>query len=140
MKNIRNFVALFIISLTALAANAQATLHGKIQLTSETRWGRAVLPAGEYSLTIESVEQPVRIVIQSADWKTSAMAAAVSSVDATPGGSCVLITGSGRERTVRSMNLPQLRRSLVFKPLTEGERETLYAHASQTVPVQMAKK
>ena len=38
------------------------------------------------------------------------------------------------------MNLPQLGTSLVYKPLTERERETLYAHASQTVPVQIAKK
>jgi hypothetical protein len=38
------------------------------------------------------------------------------------------------------MNLPQLGRSLVFKPLAERERETLYTKASQTVPVQIAKK
>ena len=68
------------------------------------------------------------------------MAVAESSVSAAPGGSYILITGSDDERQVRSMNLPQLGRSLVFKPLTRRERETLYATVSQTVPVQLVKK
>jgi len=59
---------------------------------------------------------------------------------AAPGGSYISITGSGNDRQVRSMNLPQLGRSLVFKPLSRRERETLYATVSQTLPVQMAKK
>lgn len=59
---------------------------------------------------------------------------------AAPGGSYIFITGSGNDRQVRSMNLPQLGRSLVFKPLARRERETLYATVSQTLPVQMAKK
>jgi hypothetical protein len=113
-------------------------------LTSATRWGTAVLPAGHYSLTLGSVKSPALpggvIVIHSEDWKVSAMAPAKFSAEAAPGGSYILITGSGNSRQVRSMNLPQLGRSLVFKPLTRHERETLYATVSQTVPVQMAKK
>jgi hypothetical protein len=38
------------------------------------------------------------------------------------------------------MNLPQLGMSLIYMPLTRSERETLYAHVSTTVPVQIAKK
>lgn len=140
MKNIRNFVVLFLIVVAAGAANAQATLHGKFQLASETRWGKAVLPAGEYSLTIESAAQPVRIVIQAVNGKTGALAFAVSSTDAAPGGSYLFVTGSGADRMVRSLNLPQLGTSLIYEPLTRSERETLYTKASQTVPVQMAKK
>jgi hypothetical protein len=140
MKNIRNFVVLFSIVAAAVTANAQIPLHGKFQLASETRWGKAVLPAGNYSFTIESAQQPVRIVIQSADGKTGAMAQAETSVNAAPGGSYLFITGSGPERMVRSMNLPQLGTSLIYQPLTVRERETLYATASQTVPVQIAKK
>lgn len=140
MKNLRNFVMLFTIALAAVAANAQSALHGKFQLTSETRWGKAVLPAGEYSLTIESAAQPMRIVIQSADGKTGAIAVAASSFDSAAGGNYLVITGTGADREVRSMNLPQLGTSLIYKPLTARERETLYARASQSVPVQMAKK
>lgn len=138
MKNLRNFVVLFSIVAGAVAANAQTTFHGTFQLTSQVRWGKAVLPAGEYTFTMNSVQSP--LVIQSVNGKASAMASAISSVDAAPGGSYILITGSGAERTVRSMNLPQFHRSLLFRPLTEREQETLYAHASETVPVQIAKK
>jgi len=140
MKNIRNFVVLFTLALAAVAANAQTVLHGKFQLTGETRWGKAVLPAGEYSLTIETAQQPVRIVIQSTDGKAGAMALAFGSTNAAPGGSYLFITGTGKDREVRSMNLPQLGTSLIYKPLGQRERETLYTKASQTVPVLMAKK
>ena len=140
MKNIRNFVVLFSILAAAVAGNAQATLHGKFQLASETRWGKAVLPAGEYSLTIESAAEPVRVIIQAVNGKSATMTFAISSTDAAPGGSYLFITGSGADRMVRSFNLPQLGTSLIFQPLTRSERETLYTKASQTVSVQMAKK
>ena len=138
MKNIRNFVVLFSIVAGAVAANAQTSFHGKFQLASATRWGKAVLPAGQYSITMDSVQSP--IVIHSEDKKVSAMASAEFGADVTPGGSYIFITGSGSDRQVRSINLPMLGRSLVFKPLTRLERETLYATVSETVPVQLAKK
>jgi hypothetical protein len=144
MKHLRNFVVLFSIVAGAVAANAQTSFKGTFQLTSATRWGNAVLPAGHYSLTLGSVKLTAVpagvIVIHSEDWKVSAMAPAKFSAQAEPGGSYISITGSGNDRQVRSMNLPQLGRSLVFKPLTRRERETLYATVSQTVPVQMAKR
>lgn len=138
MKNIRNFVVLFSILAAAATANAQTTLHGKFQLTSQVRWGNAVLPTGQYRFSMDSIQSP--LIIQSEDGKTSTMAVAKTSVDAAPGGSYILTTGSGADRTVRSINLPQLGLSLTYKPLTSEEREMLYTSASQTVPVQMAKR
>lgn len=138
MKNLRNFVVLFSIVLGAVAANAQTALHGTFQLTNDARWGKTVLPAGQYTFTINSVQSP--IIIQSVKGKASVMAVAESSADAAPGGSYLFITGSGADRLVRSMNIPQLGRSLVFNPLTPRERETLYAHTSETVAVQIARK
>jgi hypothetical protein len=140
MNNVRNFVVLFSVVMAAVVGNAQIALHGKFQLASETRWGKAVLPAGNYSFTIDSTQLPVRIVIQSTDGKTGAIAQAETSVNAAPGGSYLFITGSGSDSTVRSMNLPQLGMSLIYMPLTRSERETLYAHVSTTVPVQIARK
>jgi len=140
VKNIRNFVMLFSIVMAAVVGNAQTALHGKFQLMSEARWGKAVLPAGEYSFVINSTEQPVRIVIQSADGKTSAMELAETTAHPSLGGNYLFITGSGTDRMVRSMNLPSLGTSLIYEPLSERERETLYSKASQTVPVQIAKK
>ena len=144
MKNLRNFVVMFSIVAGAVAANAQTSFNGTFQLTSPTRWGNAVLPAGRYSFTLGSVKSPSLpagvIAIHSEDWKLTALAPAKFDAQAAPGGSYISITGSGNDRQVRSMNLPQLGRSLVFKPLTRREREILYATVSQTLPVQMAKK
>ena len=140
MKNLRNFIVLFTMVLGALAANAQSSFHAKFQLTSETRWGKAVLPVGDYWLTLDSSQQPARVIIQAVNGKASIIALAKGSTDAAPGGNYLFVTGSGSNREVRSLNLPQVGRSLVYKPLTEHERETLYAKASQTVPVQIAKR
>jgi len=140
MKALRNIAVWFFVLLGAVAANAQTTLQGKFRLADEVRWGKAVLPAGDYSLIIESAQQPVRIIVQAADGKTATIALAETSVDASPGGSYIFITGSGADRMVRSFNLPQLGTELVYKSLTVAERETLYSKASRTVPVQIAKK
>ena len=140
MKNFRNFVVLFSILAGAAAANAQDAFQGKFQLSSEVRWGTAVLPAGEYSFVMESAQRPVRILICSADCKIQAMAVTRATADAKPGASYLFITENRSGRTVRSMNLPQLRTLLIYEPLTQRERETLYASQSHTVPVQLAKK
>jgi hypothetical protein len=139
MKNIRNFALLILVVAGAVGANAQNTLKGTVQFPNEVRWGKAVLPAGEYSLSIPSVDRPVRVFIQSMDGKTAAIALADPS-DVTPGGSYILITGTGSDRQVRSMNLPQLGVSLVYAPLTARERERLYASSSQTLAIHMTKK
>lgn len=137
MKRIRNLVATFFLIASAAAANAQ-TFQAKFQLSSETRWGRAVLPAGQYILTVDSIQSP--IIVQSLDGKASVLATPLSKVDPAPGDSYILITGRGADRQVRSVNLPQLHRALLFKPLSKREQETLYARAPETVPIQMARK
>jgi hypothetical protein len=140
VKSIRNLVVLFVVGLAAVAVNAQNALQGKFQLNSPARWGQAVLPAGEYTFFIESMEKPVRVMIHSVDGKTAAIAQARSSDDPAPGGSYLFITATGTDRVVRSMNLPQLGCSLVYRPLTRRERETLYVSESDTVPVVIARK
>lgn len=133
MKSIRNILVVISMVLVGVAANAQTVLHGKFVLTSEAHWGKAVLPAGEYTFTMSSVQSP--IIIQAVKGKAAAMVLAETHADVAPGGSYILITADGQ---VRSMNLPQLGTSLIFRPLTSRERETLYASTSRTVPVQVA--
>lgn len=140
MKNFRNLLLLLSILTGAVAANGQDALHGKFQLSSEVRWGEAVLPAGEYSFVLESTQRPLKVVIYPADRKTGAMVIASAFENARPGGSYLFITENGSRGIVRSMNLPQLGMSLIYEPLTQRDRETLYASQSHTVPVQLAKK
>lgn len=143
MKNFRSLMLLLSIQsiLTgAVAVNAQDAFDGKFQLSSEVRWGLAVLPAGEYNFSLESTRHPFKILIYRADRNVSAMVESSVSEDARPGGSFLSISEYGSKRAVRSLNLPQLKMSLIFEPLTRRERETLFASKSHTVPVQLAKK
>jgi hypothetical protein len=141
MKNIRNFALLITVILGVIGANAQSssTLNGKVTFPSQVRWGKSTLPAGEYALTIQSKERPVRVMIHSVDGKTAAIALGQIS-DQQPGNSYVLVTGSGSNQQVRFMNLPQLSISLMYEPLTPQEREGISATASETLPVQIASK
>jgi hypothetical protein len=139
MKNIRNFALLILVVAATVGANAQNSFTGKVQLPSEVRWDKSVLPAGEYSLSIPSFQAPVRLYIQSMDGKTAAIAVA-QIANPEPGGNSIFVTGTGSNRLVRSMNLPQLGCSLVYAPITSREREKLYASVSQSLPVQMVKK
>jgi hypothetical protein len=140
MKNIRNLAFLILVVAATVGVNAQTTLSGKVQFPSDVRWGKSVLPAGEYSLSIPSAERPVRVFIHSMDGKTAAIALTEILSDPQPGGSYIVTTGTGSDRRVCSMNLPQMGFSLVYVPLTARERETLYASAAHTLPVQTAGK
>ena len=140
MRNLRNFAVLLAVVIGAVRLDAQVNFQGKFQLSSPVRWGKTLLPAGEYSFVIDSVEMPTRVVIHSVNGKAAFLAITSDSASNSPGGSYLVITGTGENRRVRLMNLPQLGRSLVYEPLTRSERETFYLVASQTVPVQIAAK
>jgi hypothetical protein len=140
MKTLRYFAVLMFVLLATVAVNAQTALQGKFRLTEDVRWGKAVLPAGEYSFVIDSMQKPIRVVVQSVDGKVGMLAATSATADASPSGSYIFVTGTGKKRLVRSMNLPQVGRALIYVPLTQRERETLYSSVSQTVPVEVAKK
>lgn len=140
MKNFRNLMLLLSIVTAAVVTNAQNALHGKFQLSSEVRWANTVLPAGDYSFVLESNKRPLVVKIFPADRRTGAMVVARAFEDARPGGSNLFVTENGSTRIVRSMNLPQLGVSLIYEPLTQREREKLYASQWHTVPVQLATK
>jgi hypothetical protein len=61
--------------------------------------------------------------------------------DSTKRPTSLVITSFQGERRVRSLNLPQYRKSLIYEPLTKAEREQLSkAGQIQSVPVFAAKK
>jgi len=124
-------------SLTA-AANAQPSFVGKFTLPYEVHWNNAVLPAGQYSITMDSGDGPA--LVSSTSGNRSVYTAVPTISDAEKGTACLTIT-VGNERRVRSLNLPELGQSLIFEPLTQTEREML-AKAGQidAVPVVTAKK
>jgi hypothetical protein len=123
----------------AAAANAQPSYAGKFKLPHEVRWGDVVLPAGSYSVLMNSPSAPA--LVWSANGKTKMFTTPPIISDSEKGAAAITMTVNGNERIVRSLNVPELGKSFTYKPLTKAERE-LFAKTGQieTVPVIIAKK
>jgi hypothetical protein len=120
------------------AANAQS-VKGKVTLPYEVHWGTAILPAGEYFIMMDSLHTVT--MIQSANTSQSFYTRVPVIADGTKDPACLLITSFQGERRVRSLNLPEYGRSLVYEPFTKAERERVAkAGQVQVVPVIIAKK
>ncbi len=73
MKSIRSFSFFTVLMLLAgivgiapKAAHAQVA-EGKFSLPSETHWGSMILPAGEYTFSLESTGRPAWLTIRNSD-------------------------------------------------------------------------
>jgi hypothetical protein len=136
-------LVLFSVCLIPSIANAQSLyLQGKFRLRNEVRWGKALLPAGDYSLTVDSrfsATNRVYAIVRSADGRKVAVAIATATGRPAPGGCFIFIT-SDETRQVRLLNLPERNVSLAFGPLSNGNREQLYAAKIEVVPVTLAGK
>jgi len=135
--------AVFATCLIAAGANAQfgpAVFAGKFTLPYEVHWGGSVLSAGEYSIRMESVQHAA--VVSSPDGKVNMFIRIPTVGDAEKGGATYLtIFIRGNERTVQSLNLPELGKMLTYHPLTKSEREELAkAGQVQTLSITTAKK
>jgi hypothetical protein len=121
------------------AANAQPSFDGKFTLPYQVQWNHAVLPAGEYSIQVESKGFPA--VLHSITTGKSVYTGIPIIANREKGAACLTVTIRGNERRVRSVNLPGVGMSLIFDPLTKTERE-MYAKAGQidAVPVVTAQK
>jgi hypothetical protein len=134
-------VAFVVLATCALAvgANAQSSFVGSFTLPHEVHWGGVLLPAGQYTISIDSPEGPA--VIRSARGENKMFTPAPVSTDCEKGGSSLFVTVDGGEHRVRSLNLPQLGRLLVYKPLSKEERGMLAQQKQlESVPVITAEK
>jgi hypothetical protein len=122
-----------------VAAYAQPTFVGKFTLAYEVHWGQVVLPAGDYSIRMDSVAGPAKIMPASGGW--AVYTESPITADSEKGGTYLTLTILGNEHRVHSMNLPPLGKSVIFSPLTKSEREEL-AKGGQinSVPVVTARK
>jgi hypothetical protein len=141
-SEVKLFVALVLASCVfAGAVNAQPTFRGRFTLAHEVHWGKAVLPAGEYTISMAPSQAPYQAasVIRSANGNAQFIPAALTTEESNNGVNSLVIVVRGNERRVRSLNLPGLGQSLIYEPLTKSERESL-ATTGQTVPVIIAAK
>jgi hypothetical protein len=121
------------------AVNAQPRFRGKFTLPYEVHWGDAVLPAGEYFLSMDPFEAAA--VVRSASGHAMYIPAAPASDGSEKRGTCLVIMVRGDQHRVLSLNLPELGQSLIYERLTKSEREV---HAKtdqiQAVPLLTAGK
>lgn len=123
----------------AVAANAQPAWVGKFTLPYEVHWNHAVLPPGDYTISMDSKYAPalVRATNGSRSVYTSVPLVATSE----KGGASLLITGHDGQYTVRSMNSPMLGVSFIFQAIPKSEREGLAKTGElESVPVLVTEK
>jgi hypothetical protein len=123
----------------AAAAYARPIFIGKFTLPYEVHWGQAVLRPGVYYIRMDSIADQFMVV--SAGGKITMFMKPPIIADSKQADTFLTLTTAGNERRVRSLNLPELGKSVIFAPLTKSEREELAkAGQSNTLPVVTAKK
>ena len=130
-------VAAAVVGSFAETASAQV-VRGTFRLPYDVRWGGTVLPAGEYSIVVDSLSRPA--IIRSATGRSVAFVLA-GSVDRAMKGrdTSLLLSRTESEPVVRVFNWREGNLAFVYKSFTKGERERLaQAGNVQAVPILMA--
>ena len=120
MKTNRKFTVLGLLVLGMLVAgfNAKAAaFQGKFTLTSATRWGQAMLPAGDYSFTLDSDYPGSRVTIFRGTQGVALIQTPV--VNHIESGRSEIVMHDG---TVREVNLPTIGVSLDYPTHNAGHR------------------
>jgi hypothetical protein len=121
-------------------AYAQPIFVGNFTLPYEVHWNHAVLPPGEYVIRMNTLAK-TPVIVSSKSGSMAVFTRVPILADSEKGASYLSVTAHGNEHRVRSLNLPGLRKSLIFEPLTNTERE-MFSKAGQIdeVPVTTARK
>ena len=127
-------VALVLTCLAAGTASAQARYTSKVTLPFEVRWGKTMLPAGEYRFVVFAGGSMLT-VINAVGGKTSALAAPIA-VDevAFSDADSLLLTKDGGQWHVREVRLPSQGRSLAYEPRNRhGSKKVEQAQSEMVV-------
>ena len=121
--------------LSAGLASAQSAMKGEFTLPSEIHWGRAVLPAGQYSFDLTSTRAPEVIRVRGEGVNVMLMAQAVGDRPI-PTDSALVLVRHGDSSVVRSLRLAPLGISLYYAP-PKGEAAMVaqVPGVAQSVPV-----
>ena len=133
--------ALLATSLFARSAKAQSAINGKFTLQHETRWGQAVLPAGNYSVSFDHNNKihGLLVIRDAKSLRFVAYEPINNRQDSGKGGSALLIGTRGSQQIVHSFRVAELGQTFVYDR-TLARRAVEEAHNTKTVPVMEAKK
>ena len=127
-------VALVLTCLAAGTASAQARYTGKVTLPFEVRWGKAMLPAGEYRFQVLA-GGGFLTAINAVGGKASSLAAPIA-VDEVPFSATdsLLLTKDGGQWHVREVRLASEGRTLAYEPRNRhGSKKEEQARAEMVV-------
>lgn len=123
----------------ASLANAQV-YAGKFTLPFEARWGRAVLPAGDYTFTMDSASAPFTIIVRG-EQDTNIIMTTAGHDTSIARRSVLQVVRHGAGGTIRSLTLAELGVVLYYRA-PKGE-PAMFAQAPeliQRLPVSPAGK
>ena len=115
--------AMLAAGLFASAGYAQTTFSGKFTLPYEVQWGKTMLPAGQYFISMHAAGATA--MVQSEDGKIAFYTPIPIRNRNEKGTTALKVLARGNERIVLSLNLPEHGLSLVYRPTTAAERELL---------------
>jgi hypothetical protein len=132
----------------ATAAHAQSpypSFKGTFELTNKVNWGNAVLRPGAYSLAFDRLYSDPKVgnitICDAHTGKIVVQAFSRMDINTATGDSQLLITVSGNQRAVYSLQLAGL--GEVFHqahPFAASEREAEEARNTEVIPVAVAQK
>jgi hypothetical protein len=123
---------------TVGAAQGWAVYSGRFTLPYDVQWGTAVLPAGEYSLAMDTMNGPLSV--RDASGRTRALLYGSREYPKANQPTALFVTIAGKSRMVRSLNCPAWGANLVFKAVTQEERERLADLHTETIQVRLASR
>jgi hypothetical protein len=132
-------VAALAMGALATSGNAQNAYQGKFTLPSETHWGGATLPAGDYTFTMSSASSDYRLIIQG---RVNAIIMAASTDDRAVADHAQLnLVDIADVQTVQTFDVPELGLTLVYLTPTQkhvGHKEAHQKTVPQTAPATQA--
>jgi hypothetical protein len=134
-------LALLTACMGASLANAQ-TVSGKFNLPFEVRWGQAVLPAGNYSFTLNSAtDGPTYTVFVRGENHTAAIITSPILDRSSAGKSALIVERHGERGTVRALRLADIGLVISY-PAAKAERPVLAQAPAlvQQLPILMASR
>lgn len=111
--------------LLATAAGAQTRFVGSFTLPCEANWAGAVLPAGEYTMRLESLSKSTYILVNAVHSDLSAYIPQWSTGDKSSEENVIFLTVIGHRCVVRALNLADLNMEISYKPISREERQEL---------------
>jgi len=133
-------VAAAIVTGVSVGPASAQSLKGTFTLPYEVQWGKAVLPAGPYTITFDTLHGPAIVRTSTGEGRAIVMARIVDkAMKDQP--SELLVTKIENQRVVRTLNLREAGVTFVYRPFTKSERKLVgKVDESEALPILMAQK